>query len=120
MACYEEPARPGPPRLSITLGREEVLSPDTLSGRLRATDPDGIDSLWLVVDTMRFGIEGFLLDEVAGPFTIEIPDGRAAGSAIPIMLEARDALGLVATIDTFVRVAFPLQGRRFRRAAAEP
>jgi hypothetical protein len=86
----------------------EVLSPDTLSGFLSATDPDGIDSLWLVVDTARYGIEGLFLEEVSGPFTVEIPDGKSAGTTIPISLEARDVMQFVATLDTFVRVAFPL------------
>jgi hypothetical protein len=108
-ACYEERDRPGPPLLSITLDQTEVDSPDTLTGRLRATDVDGIDSLWLVVDTTRFGIEGFLVDEIEGPFAVEIPAGRSPGEAIPLILEARDLLGYVSTLDTFVRVAFPLR-----------
>ena len=108
-ACYEERDRPGPPRLSITLDQEEVDSPDTLTGRFRATDVDGIDSLWLVVDTTRYGAEGFLADELEGPFQVEIPAGRFAGEEIPLILEARDVLGYVSTLDTFVRVAFPLR-----------
>lgn len=106
-ACYEERARPGPPQLSITLDREEVASPDTLTGRWHATDVDGIDSVWLVVDTTRVGIEGFLLEDIEGPFTAVIPGGQSPGSAIPLTLEARDILGYVGTLDTFVRVAFP-------------
>lgn len=120
VGCYEERARPGPPRLSITLDQEEVNSPDTLTGRLRATDADGIDSLWLVVDTARFGIEGFLLDEVEGPFAVEIPGGRPSGVPIPLTLEARDALGWVSTLDTFVQVAFPLSGGRLGRGGTTP
>lgn len=109
MACYEERGRPGPPRLSITLDQVEVDSPDTLTGRLRATDADGIDSLWLVVDTTRVGIEGFLVDDIEGPFAVEIPAGRFGGEHIPLILEARDLLGYVSSLDTFVRVAFPLR-----------
>ena len=86
-----------------------MTSPDTLTGRLRATDADGIDSLWLMVDTARIGIEGFLVEEIEGPFEVEIPPGRAPGQAIPLVLEARDVLGYVSTLDTFVRVAFPLR-----------
>ena len=104
----------------MTLDREVVNSPDTLRGQVRATDPDGIDSLWLVVDTARFGIEGFLLDEVAGPYTVEIPSGRAPGTTIPISLEARDALGLLGTLDTFVTVAFPPAGARFPGGPTRP
>ena len=95
----------------MTLDREEVESPDTLTGRLRAADADGIDSLWLVVDTTRVGIEGFLLEEIEGPFAVAIPAGRAAGGTIPLTLEARDLLGYVSTLDTFVRVVFPQPAR---------
>ncbi len=62
-----------------------------------------------MVDTTRFGIEGFLVDEIEGPFEVEIPAGRAPGQAIPLVLEARDLLGYVSTLDTFVRVALPLR-----------
>lgn len=106
--CYEERARPGPPRLELTLNRVEVASPDTLGGRLRATDPDGVDSLWLVVDSVRYGFEGFLVEDVEGPFVVPIPAGRAPGTALPVRFEARDLLGFVATLDTFVRIAFPI------------
>lgn len=105
--CFEERARPGPPALSLTLNRTEVQSPDTLGGRLRATDPDGIDSLWLTVDSTRYGFEGFLLDDVEGPFLVPIPAGRPPGIPVSLRLESRDVLGFVATLDTFVRIAFP-------------
>lgn len=106
-ACYEERGRPGPPQLTITLDREQVNSPDVLTGRVHANDRDGIDSLWLVVDTTRYGIDGFLVDDVEGPFTVDIPGGRAPGDLVPLILEARDALGYVGSLDTFVRIAFP-------------
>jgi hypothetical protein len=105
--CYEERGRPGPPQLAITLDREAVNSPDVLTGRVHANDRDGIDSLWLVVDTTRYGIDGFLVDDVEGPFTVDIPGGRAPGDMVPLILEARDALGYVGSLDTFVRIAFP-------------
>lgn len=105
--CFEERVRPGPPQLAISFNRTEVQSPDTLGGRLRATDPDGIDSLWLVVDSLRFGFEGFLVDDIEGPFLVPIPSGRPPGIPVSIRLESRDALGFVATLDTFVRIAFP-------------
>lgn len=107
-ACYEERGRPGPPRLSISLDREEVDSPDTLTGRWHATDADGIDSVWLVVDTTRVGIEAFLLEDIERLFEVEIPKGRFGGEEIPLILEARDILGYVSTLDTFVRVAIPM------------
>ena len=106
-ACYEERGRPGPPQLAITLDRQQVNSPDVLTGRVHANDRDGIDSLWLVVDTTRYGIDGFLVDDVEGPFTVDIPGGRAPGDMVPLILEARDALGYVGSLDTSVRIAFP-------------
>lgn len=76
---------------------------------MHATDADGVDSLWLVVDSDRVGYEGGLLEDVDFPVTAIIPGGRFAGEAIPLTLEARDILGYVSTLDTFVRVAFPLR-----------
>ncbi len=108
--CYEERVRPGPPRLFMTLDRLEVDSPDTLGGRLRAIDPDGVDSLWLVVDTVRYGFEGFLLQDVEGRFLVPIAAGLSPASPVPLRFEARDVLGFVATLDTSVRVAFPSPG----------
>lgn len=106
-ACYEERGRPGPPQLSVTLDQLEVESPDTLGGYVRASDPDGVDSLWLTVDTLRYGIEGFLLEDVEGRFVVPIGAGLSPGSPVPLRFEARDLLGFVATLDTFVKVAFP-------------
>ncbi len=105
--CFEERVRPGPPQLAISLNRTQVQSPDTLGGRIRATDSDGIDSLWLVVDSLRFGFEGFFLSDIEGPFLVPIPGGRPPGLPVSIRLESRDVLGFVATLDTFVRIAFP-------------
>lgn len=105
--CFDERARPGPPGLAITLNRTEVDSPDTLGGRLRASDPDGIDSLWLWVDSVRYGFEGFLVTDIEGPFLVDVPAGRAPGSTLPLRLESRDVLGFMASLDTFVTIAFP-------------
>ena len=105
--CYEERARPGPPRLSVVIDQPEVGSPDTLTGRVHATDPDGIDSLWLVADTLRTGVEAFLLEDLEVPFEVVIPSGRSPGEPFPLVFEARDVLGYRSTLDTFVRIAFP-------------
>jgi hypothetical protein len=109
--CYEERDRPGPPQLGITLDREQVNSPDVLTGRFRATDRDGVDSVWLVVDTVRYGIEGSLEDDVEGPFSVEVPGGKAPGDLVSLTLEARDALGFTGALDTVVRIAFPSASR---------
>lgn len=103
-ACFEARDRPGPPRLAIVLDTIYVGSPDTLTGRVAATDPDGIDSLWLIVDSVRFGEDGFLESVIDLPFIALIPQNRPIGFQVTLRFEARDAVGFVASTDTFVTV----------------
>jgi hypothetical protein len=93
--------------LSLTLDRTTVASPDSLTGQVRATDPDGIDSLWMFVDTTSYGVEGFFNTVVDGPFNLPVPGGLAGGTPLAVRVEARDILGFKSTLDTFVVIAFP-------------
>lgn len=103
-ACFEERERPGPPRFLVTLDTVQVHSPDTLSGRVRVSDADGIDSLWLLVDSTRFGQDGFFRQTINAPFVTTIPAGRPVGSRVNLRFEARDVAGFVGGLDTFVTV----------------
>lgn len=88
----------------VTLDTLLVHSPDTLSGQVRVTDADGIDSIWLLVDSIRFGQDGFFRQTINAPFVTTIPASRPAGYRVPLRFEARDVAGFVGSLDTFVTV----------------
>ncbi len=107
-ACQTDRDRPGPPRIGITFDVDSVTSPDTLTGSVRADDPDGIDSLWLSVDSATpLGADGLLRPSFQAPFRAEVPAGHGLGSRIPVSLTARDISGYVGRLDTFVPVKGP-------------
>jgi hypothetical protein len=90
--------------ISIVLDTTLVTSPDTITGRVLASDPDGIDSVWLIVDSVRFGQEAFLNTVIDVPFFAEVPQNRPPGFQVTLRFEARDAFGFLAGVDTFVTV----------------
>jgi hypothetical protein len=107
-ACQTDRDRPGPPRLSITLDRDSVHSPDSLTGVVRADDPDGIDSVWLSIDSMPpLGADGLLERTFIATFRGDIPGGHVLGDRILLQLSARDISGYVGGLDTFVVVQAP-------------
>ena len=77
-------------------------SPDTLTGFVRVSDPDGIDSIWLLVDSLRYGEDGFFRDVINQPFIALIPSSRPLGSRVNLRFEARDVAGFFSSVDTFV------------------
>ena len=108
LACQTDRDRPGPPRVGITIDQDSVTSPDTFTGSVRADDPDGIDSLWLSIDSATpLGADGLLQPSFQAPFRAEIPAGHVLGDRIPVSLTARDISGYVGGLDTFVIVKGP-------------
>jgi hypothetical protein len=103
-ACLSERPRPAPPLLRVTLNPANVTSPDTLTGTLRAEDQDGIDSVWVNLDTQHAGVDGFFDRVVTGNFRFTIPAGLATGSILDLHIEARDVVGFTSTVDTSVTV----------------
>lgn len=107
-ACLEERPRPGPPQLTFTLEDTVVQSrtspPDTLGGTVRVEDPDGIDSVWVTVDSAVAGEDGRFERVFTSRFRFLIGAGKPQGAQIPIELRARDITGLEAVQDTFVVV----------------
>ena len=103
-ACIEERPRPGPPVLGIVFDRTSVSSPDTVSGRVRAEDVDGLDSVWLTVDSSRSGQDGYLDRVFSSRFLHNLPGGIPPGTRVPVRLEARGLSGFISILDTSVRV----------------
>ena len=108
LACQTDRDRPGPPRLSITLAQDSVHSPDTLTGTLRAEDVDGIDSIWLSVDSAPpLGADGLLDQTFLATFRADVPSGHVLGDRVSVRFTARDISGFVGGLDTFVVVKGP-------------
>jgi hypothetical protein len=108
LACQVNRDRPGPPRLAITLDQDSVHSPDTITGSLLATDAEGIDSIWLSVDSAPpVGEDGLLQQTFLAPFRAEIKSGHPQGTRVPVRTWARDISGYTGGLDTFVVVIGP-------------
>lgn len=90
--------------MRVTLDQTEVTSPDTLTGTVRAEDRDGIDSVWVTLDTQRAGEDGFFESVVLANFRFVVPAGLPASTVLPVRLEARDIVGFSTILDTIVTV----------------
>jgi hypothetical protein len=108
LACQADRERPGPPRLSITIDRDSVQSPDTLTGSFRAQDAEGIDSVWLSVDSApSIAQDGRLEPNFLAAFRAAIRSGHLPGDRVAVALSARDVSGFTGGLDTFVVVKGP-------------
>ncbi len=108
LACQTDRDRPGPPRLTITFDQDSVRSPDTLTGSVRADDPDGIDSIWLSVDSAApLGADGLLDPTFLATFRAGIRNGHVFGDQVVVQLSGRDLTGYLGVLDTFVVVRAP-------------
>jgi hypothetical protein len=108
LACQANRDRPGPPRVTMTIDQDSVHSPDTISGALRATDPEGIDSIWLSVDSAPpEGEDGLFQQTFLATYRAGIRSGHVLGERVSVRFWARDISGYVGAIDTFVVVKGP-------------
>ena len=109
-SCLEERPRPGPPLLTFTLTRTTVRSnnpptpPDTVSGTVRAEDTDGLDSVWVSVDSVVAGEDGGFDRVFSTTFRFLIGPGKSPNTVLPIQIRARDIAGFQVTRDTNVVV----------------
>ena len=86
----------------------ESVSPDTLTGLVRADDPDGIDSIWLSVDSAPpLGADGLLDPTFLATFRAGIRNGHVLGDRVVVQLSGRDLGGYFGVLDTFVVVRGP-------------
>lgn len=102
--CFEDRPRPAPPVLRIFLDKDSVTTPDTITGSIEVMDRDGIDSVWLTVDTVRRGDDGLFETSYGSRFKFPIRAGFAKFDRVPIVLEARDVVGFSGALDTVVVV----------------
>ena len=104
--CEDRP-RPAPPQLAIHFDRDSVKTPDTLTGTIHADDPDGIDSIWLSVDSTTDGRDGQFQTSFQAIFVFPIKSSHSLGEHVPVVLRARDVTGFTSTLDTFVVIKGP-------------
>lgn len=84
-----------------------MRSPDTVTGTITVRDEDGIDSIWVAVDTVRRGEDGFLQPTFVSRYRFPVPAGRVFGNRVSIQGQARDVVGFRGVKDSFVTVRGP-------------
>jgi hypothetical protein len=75
-----------------------------VAGDVRADDPDGLDSIWVIVDSVTKGEDGGFDQVFSRRYRFIIVTGKSPGSQIPMTLRARDIAGFEVTRDTYVVV----------------
>jgi hypothetical protein len=105
-ACLGERERPGPPRITFSIDDPSVTTSrtDTVAGDIRAEDPDGIDSVWVVLDTVELGDDGGFDQVFSSRYRFFVAPGRGIGEQVPLRLRARDISGFQVQRDTYVVV----------------
>jgi len=78
--------------------------PDTVAGTVHADDPDGLDSVWVSVDSVVAGQDGGLDRTFSSRFRFVIGAGKAATTQIPVRVRARDIAGFEVIRDSHVVV----------------
>ena len=71
---------------------------------MRAEDADGLDSVWVTVDSAVAGEDGGFQLVFSSRFRFLIGAGKAPGTQIPVALRARDIAGFQVVRDTSVVV----------------
>jgi hypothetical protein len=103
--CAEERGRPGPPALAIQVPPgSTVFSPDTLGFTIRATDPDGLDSITVTFLDSTASIETDFDSDVSRTFHWPVRSGLPAGRVLPLSARATDLKGLAETQTASVTV----------------
>jgi len=77
---------------------------DTVSGSVRAQDTEGLDSVWVSVDSVVKGADAGLQRSFSSGYRFVVPAGRTPGNQIPLSFRARDISGFATQRDTYVVV----------------
>src|SRR5262245_33386103 len=104
-ACLGDRERPGPPQLSFTIDDPLVVSSrqDTVAGEIRVEDRDGVDSVWITLDTFEKGDNGGFNQVFASRYRFVV-QGFNPSQQIPLSFRARDISGFEVQRDTYVVV----------------
>lgn len=105
--CLAERDRPGPPRVTFTIDDVSAISAthtDTLRGSVRVEDPDGLDSVWVALDSVENGEDGGFERSFSSRWLFIVNAGANQGAILPLTFRARDIAGFEAQRDTYVVV----------------
>ena len=76
---------------------------DTVAGTLHVEDPDGIDSVWVTLETTARGYDGGFNRVFDGTYRFVV-QGFQPTEQIPLVFRARDISGFEVQRDTYVVV----------------
>jgi len=76
---------------------------DTVAGNVRVVDSDGIDSVWVTLETVEKGDDGGFAQVFDSRYRFVV-QGFAPSAQIPLTFRARDISGFVVQRDTYVVV----------------
>jgi hypothetical protein len=71
---------------------------------VRATDADGLDSIWVALDSVENGDDGGFDQAFSSRWLFVVTAGLNEGDVLPLTFRARDIAGFVAQRDTYVVV----------------
>jgi hypothetical protein len=104
-ACLGDRERPGPPQLSFTIDDPQIVSSrqDTVAGEIRVEDRDGIDSVWITLDTFEKGDNAGFNQVFVSRYRF-VTQGFSPPQQVPMIFRARDISGFEVQRDTYVVV----------------
>ena len=95
-ACSGERLRPGPPSVALEFpDGTSVTSPDTLTVRVLANDPNGLDTVSVALREGVITLSAFADTELVEIVFVSIPPGIPAGTALTLVATAADLSGLI-------------------------
>ena len=76
---------------------------DTVAGNIRVDDPDGIDSVWITLESVEQADDGGFNQAFSSRYRFVV-QGFAPSTQIPLSFRARDIAGFEVLRDTYVVV----------------
>jgi hypothetical protein len=91
--------------VSFTIDDPLVVSSrqDTVAGDIRVEDPDGIDSIWVTLESVERGDDGGFRQVFSSRYRFVV-QGFDPAAQIPLTFRARDISGFEVQRDTYVVV----------------
>lgn len=77
---------------------------DTVAGNVRVDDPDGVDSVWVTLETVQKGEDGGFNRVFSSRYRFVVSAGLSPGAQMPLSFRARDISGFEVQRDTYVVV----------------
>ena len=104
MACLGERERPGPPDVTFSIDDPLVVSNrvDTVAGTVHVEDSDGIDSVWITLESVERGFDGGFNRVFESPYRFVVQGFQQ--QQVPLVFRARDISGFEVQRDTYVVV----------------